>query len=149
MEFFIKKNATLPYILVKLINDGRSDFRKFLDMDGFTIKFTMKNGEDIKILNKECVIREIDNELYISYQFTKKETKKIGTYFGQFTFFLNEKEFVLPLKMGLIINIVDSFVLEHITNDTTNPYIVSSTCCGSTHLSFIEKGSLVVRDIND
>jgi len=131
MDFFIKKNATLPYLLVKLIKDGRSDFRKFLDMDDFEIKFSMKNGEDIRILNRECTIKEIDNELYISYQFTKKDTKKIGTYYGQFTFFLDEKEFTLPLKTDLMINIVDSFALENISSESTNPYNIDSICCNS------------------
>jgi len=32
MEFYIKKNATLPLLKLQVVKDGRSDFRKFMDM---------------------------------------------------------------------------------------------------------------------
>jgi hypothetical protein len=130
MEFFIKKNATLPFLLIKLIKDGRSDFRKLLNMDNYLITFSMKNGNDIRILNKPCTIKEFDGEEYIVYQFTKKETKKIGTYVGEFNFNINDKIFSLPLETKLVINIVDSFVLNNnIDNNPQNQFNIISICC--------------------
>lgn len=154
MEFFIKKNATLPYLLIKLIKDGRSDFRKLLDLDNFVVKFSMKSGDDIRVLNKECTIKEIDGELYVSYQFTKKETKKIGTYFGQFSFFVDGKEFVLPLNTELVINIIDSFVSNNISSNSNDPYSIESACCNSDAIEEIlllatQNGQTIVTEGGD
>ena len=46
MEWYIKKNATLPVLKIQVVNDGRSDYNDFMDMiEESTIFFSMVNVE--------------------------------------------------------------------------------------------------------
>jgi hypothetical protein len=46
MEFFIKKNATLPILKLQVVKDGRSDYNSFMDMiEESAIFFSMTNVE--------------------------------------------------------------------------------------------------------
>ena len=84
MEFFIKKNATLPLLVMRVIKDGRSDFeRGDTDLSGSSVFFSMIDTETQipKISSKSgSLISEVNNEgeteYYASYQFTKRETNK-------------------------------------------------------------------------
>jgi len=73
MEFNIRKGATLPFIEVNLIKDGRTDYNYVgTNLSGNTIYFYMKNVETgfYKISNSIATFSTIDNTIY--YQFTKK-----------------------------------------------------------------------------
>jgi len=55
MEFFIKKNATLPLLKMQIVNDGKGDIRSFMErIELSTIFFSMVNVDTgiSKILNK-------------------------------------------------------------------------------------------------
>ena len=44
MDFFIKKNATLPVLKMQVVKDGRSDYRNFMDlMEVSSFAFSMIN----------------------------------------------------------------------------------------------------------
>ena len=46
MEFFIKKNATLPLLKLQVVKDGRSDYNNFMELlETSTIFFSMVNSE--------------------------------------------------------------------------------------------------------
>ena len=73
MEFNIRKKATLPYLEVNLIKNGRLDFNYIeTNLSGSTIYFYMKDVETevYKIAKGVCVYSTENNSIY--YQFTKK-----------------------------------------------------------------------------
>ena len=46
MEFFIKKNATLPVLKMQVVKDGRSDYNNFMDfIEESAIFFSMTDIE--------------------------------------------------------------------------------------------------------
>ena len=46
MDFFIKKNATLPVLKLQVIKDGRSDYNNFMELlETSSIFFSMVNIE--------------------------------------------------------------------------------------------------------
>jgi len=47
MDWFIKKNATLPLLKLAIIKDGRSDYNNFMELlETSTIFFSMVNTEN-------------------------------------------------------------------------------------------------------
>ena len=93
MEFFIKKNATLPVLKMKLVNDGRGSYKNLTELlEVATIYFTMVNTENgiPKITSAPAYIVPIilpegsDPEYYICYTFTTKNVNKVGRYQGEF-----------------------------------------------------------------
>ena len=121
MEFFIKKNATLPLLKMRVVNDGRSDYKTFMEsLEVSTIYFSMVNTENgiHKILSSSANIVPInltngtEPEYYIYYQFTTENTNKVGRYQGQFLIKNDEGNLILPIREELFINIQDSFISE-------------------------------------
>jgi len=84
MDFYIKKFSTLPLIKMQVVNDGRSDFRSFMEsLETSTITFSMTNLETgiPKIVGKPAYIVEKTQldpnalpEYYIYYQFRSQDT---------------------------------------------------------------------------
>ena len=85
MEFYIKKNATLPVLKMQIVKDGRSDYHNFMDLiESSTILFSMVDVETgiPKIISKRAgfvsktfVDPNTPTEYYIYYNFTKKRHK--------------------------------------------------------------------------
>jgi len=118
MEFNIRKNATLPYLEVSLLKDGRTDYNNFnTDLSTSIIYFYMKDVETnfYKIAKGVSIYSQENNSIY--YQFTKKNTSKIGRYEGEFRVWNEQGEITLPLREKLFINILDSIS-------------ISDFCCG-------------------
>ena len=119
MDFFIKQNATLPILKMELINDGRNDYDTFHNrLQNSVIKFCMTdiNSGVKRIGGKDalCILKEPNSdctgeEYYIGYQFSEKETKKVGTYRGEFTITFNDGsgKLIVPIREDLIIHILD------------------------------------------
>ena len=94
MDFFIKKNATLPVLKLQVVKDGRSEYNNFMELlETSSIFFSMVNIETgiPKIMSKTAgiVSKTFDDpntptEYYIYYQFTKQDTSIEGRYEGQF-----------------------------------------------------------------
>ena len=121
MEFFIKKNATLPLLKMQVVNDGRSDYKTFMEsLEVSTIYFSMINVETgiQKIVSDRASIVSMllangaEPEYYIYYQFTGKGTNKVGRFQGQFLIKNDEGNLILPIREELYINVQESNLSE-------------------------------------
>ena len=111
MEFFIRKNSTLPVLEIDVIKDGTLDYNyNKTQFSSSTIEFSMKNVDtDIyKITNGVCVFSTTDYT--VSYQFTKRNTSTVGRYVGEFKIVDSQGIVILPLRDKIFINVIDSFV---------------------------------------
>jgi hypothetical protein len=118
MEFFIRKNATLPVLSLDIFKDGRTSYNlKDGSLSGATILFFMTNVETniYKVARGTCIYDSTDEMVY--YQFTKRNTSDTGRFEGSF-FITNSQGLIeIPLKERLYVNITES-----ITN--------TNFCCG-------------------
>lgn len=117
MDFFLNKDSTLPVLKMQLIERGSEhDNREFYDkLQNSNIYFTMSDIETgVKKIGKKpagCEIKKDDpccNEEYlITYQFTKKETERPGTYVGKFIieFLDGSGELIVPIQEELYIHV--------------------------------------------
>jgi len=119
MEFFIRKNSTLPIIKVQIVKDGRLGFREFdnLTKDS-TITFSMWNEETnvyyimnkpASVMVKPSTVGSNEVEYFVYYQLSSHETRDIGGYIGEFKVTNSQGEIILPRRKKLFINITDSF----------------------------------------
>jgi hypothetical protein len=123
MEFFIKKDATLPLLKMQVVKDGRSDYHSFMNLiETSTIVFSMVDVATglPKISSKLAgfVSKTFDDpstptEYYIYYRFTKRDTGKVGRYEGQFLLKNEQGDLIVPIREQLFINIQDSFVSDN------------------------------------
>ena len=137
MEFYIKKNASLPVLKIQVVKDGRSDYNNFMDMiEQSAIFFSMVNTETgiPKISTKAAGFVEkiqIDPnaspEYYIYYKFTSKDTNKVGRYEAQFLLRNDDGTLILPIREQLFINIQESFIADDLLYE--NPYVINFPCC--------------------
>jgi hypothetical protein len=122
MEFFIKKNATLPLLKMQVVKDGRSDYHKFMDfIESSTIIFSMVDVEtgvpritskQGGFVSKTFVEPDTPPEYYIYYTFSKRDTSKVGRYEGQFMLKNSEGELIVPIREPLYINVTESFISD-------------------------------------
>jgi hypothetical protein len=121
MEFFIKKNATLPVLKMQVVKDGRAGYIQFMEsLEVSNIYFTMINNEtgQPKIVSAPCEIVNLildtgaPAEYYIYFKFTSRDTDTPGRYQGQFLIKNDEGNLILPLREELYINIQESFISE-------------------------------------
>ena len=139
MEFFIKKNSTLPILKINVIKDGRSDYdRSMRFLEETDIFFSMVNTETgipkittrpAGIMKKEKLNANEEDQYYVYYQFTPFDTKQTARYKGQFLFRNDTGVLVLPLNQEIYINVTDSFVIDDF--DFQSCYIVDYPCCKS------------------
>lgn len=123
MEFFIKKDATLPLLKMQVVKDGRSDYQSFMNLiETSTIVFSMVDVATgiPKISSKLAgfVSKTFDDpntptEYYIYYQFNKKDTSKVGRYEGQFLLKNEQGDLIVPIREKLFITVQDSFVSDN------------------------------------
>jgi len=122
MDFYIKKNATLPLLKMQVVKDGRSEYQQFMNsLETATITFTMINAVTgiPKIVAKPAYITELINldvnalpEYYIYFRFTERDTNQVGTYTGQFLIHNDQGDLILPIRDELNIYIQESFVVK-------------------------------------
>ena len=120
MDFYINKNATLSVLKLELIDDGRNEYGNFHDkLQDSVITFCMTDtstgvkrigGKDALCILKEPTMDGNGEEYYIGYQFTKKETKKAGTFVGDFTITFNDGSgtLIVPIKDELFIHVLEN-----------------------------------------
>jgi hypothetical protein len=140
MEFFIKKNATLPVLKMQVVKDGRSDYNNFMDfIEESSIFFSMTDIETgiPKILTrpagfvkKEVMEPNAPVEYYVYYQFTSKDTRKVGRYEGQFLLRNSDGVLILPIRDKLFINIQESFIADDLPYESC--YVSEFPCCVKT-----------------
>lgn len=139
MEFFIKKNATLPVLKINVIKDGRSDYNRSMKFLSETdVFFSMVDTETniprittrpAGLMSKLGVSGVSTSDYYVYYQFTPFDTKKVGRYKGQFLFRDDTGVLVLPLNEEIYINVTDSFILND--SEFQSCYVVDYPCCSS------------------
>ena len=140
MEFFIKKNATLPLLKMQVVKDGRSDYNNMMDLiEESAIFFSMVDVETgipkistrpAGFVNKVLLDPNADPEYYIYYQFSSFDTRKVGRYEGQFLLRNDQGTLILPLRDKLFINIQESFIADGLDYDG-NCYVVDFPCCNT------------------
>jgi hypothetical protein len=122
MEFFIGKNTNLPLLKFQVVKDGRVEYQDFMNViESSTIYFSMrdeKNGAyTIQLKQGGFVSKTFEDpntptEYYVYYKFSKKETKKIGRYEGQFLLKNETGTLILPIREPLYINIIETSTPE-------------------------------------
>jgi len=121
MEFFIKKNATLPVLKMQVVKDGRAGYLELMQaLEVSSIYFSMIDVETgiPKIVSAPCEIVSLilpegeSTEYYIYFKFTNYDTDTVGRYQGQFLIKNDEGNLILPIREELYINIQDSFISE-------------------------------------
>ena len=137
MEFFIKKNATLPVLKLQVVKDGRSDYNRMMDLiEESSIFFSMIDIETgipklvtrpAGFVNKIMLDPNASPEYYVYYQFTNKDTNRVGRYEGQFLLKTNEGNLILPIREKLYINIQDSFISDDLPYESC--YVSEFPCC--------------------
>lgn len=139
MEFFIKKNATLPILKLQVVKDGRSDYNSFMDMiEESAIFFSMTNVETgipkistnpAGFVEKVLLDPNADPEYYIYYQFKPQDTNKTARYEAQFLLRNSQGVLILPIREQLFINVQESFIAEDLPyNDC---YLIDFPCCNT------------------
>lgn len=121
MNFFIKKNSTLPELIYPLTQKTLEYYNITADMlDNVAITFSMINAETgiyaiannpanliITVLRPEYP----DDLIYaLSYRFKLKDTRKVGNYVGEYVldFLGNENCGKIKLPVDDVINIIIS-----------------------------------------
>jgi hypothetical protein len=142
MEFFIKKNATLPLLKLQVVKDGRSDYNNFMELlETSTIFFSMINSETgiPKITSRPGGFVEkifddpnAEPEYYIYYQFTKQDTSIEGRYEGQFLVKTFDGNVILPIREKLYIYVQESFIADDLEYNTC--YTSTFPCCGNPNI---------------
>lgn len=122
MEFYIKKNATLPLLKMQVVKDGRAGYQQLMEMlETSTIFFTMVDVYSgiPKIVSAPADIVNLvlpegsDPEYYVYFKFTSRDTDTVGRYEGQFLIKNEEGDLILPIREELYINIQDSFIVQN------------------------------------
>lgn len=124
-QFNIVQNATLPYLEMEVINDGRHNFDKiYIALQAADVTFNMidNNNGIKKIVNKKCNIVPIENngcveKVKVQYQWNKNDTKEKGQFKGYFKVSFKDNivmedmmfpkgDLIVPIAEELIINVV-------------------------------------------
>ena len=137
MDFFIKKNATLPLLKLQVVNNGRSDFDNFMktielsaiffsmvDVDTGIPKITSKPAGFVE---KTFIDPNSEPEYYIYYQLTSTDTNRVGKYEGQFLLRNDDGVLILPIREKLFVYIQESFIANDLDYETC--YVSEFPCC--------------------
>jgi hypothetical protein len=143
MEFFIKKNATLPVLKMQIVKDGRSDYNSFMDfIEESSIFFSMSDVDTgipkittrpAGFVKKEQLNLNTPVEYYVYYQFTSNDTRKVGRFEGQFLLRNNDGVLILPIRERLFINIQESFIADNLPYESC--YVSEFPCCIKTPIN--------------
>ena len=128
MEWFIKKNATLPVLKINIFKDGRSDYnRSMKDLNQDAIFFSMVNvdtnvpritSRPAGVMERPSVNPTVEPDYYVYYQFTPLDTKVVGRYKAQFLIRNETGVLILPLNDELYVNVTDSFIIDDLPYDS-------------------------------
>jgi len=110
MEFFVRKNSTLPVVEVNFIKDGRNDYNYYDTLlTNNTIYFSMIDVETgvYKVINGICTYDQESKS--ISYHLTKRNTSAVGRYEVEISVIDGTEKIKLPLPDKLFLNVTESF----------------------------------------
>ena len=130
-QFNIVQNATLPYLEMEVINDGRHNFDKiYIALQAADVTFNMidNNNGIKKIVNKKCNIVPIENngcveKVKVQYQWNKNDTKEKGQFKGYFKVTFKDNivmeditfpkgDLIVPIAEELIINVIQLHIYK-------------------------------------
>ena len=130
-QFNIVQNATLPYLEMEVINDGRHNFNKIyvaLQAADVTFNMTDNNNGIKKIVNKKCNIVPIEDngcieKVKVQYQWCKNDTREKGQFKGYFKVSFKDDivmedmmfpkgDLIVPIAEELIINVVQLHIYK-------------------------------------
>ena len=130
-QFNIVQNATLPYLEMEVINDGRHNFDKiYIALQAADVTFNMidNNNGIKKIVNKKCNIVPIENngcveKVKVQYQWNKNDTKEKGQFKGYFKVSFKDDivmedmmfpkgDLIVPIAEELIINVIQLHIYK-------------------------------------
>lgn len=128
-QFNINKDATLPYLEIEPVMNGRNTFRKLYEaIQNADISFSMKNIDTgiWKIANAQANIvnsteQGCEDRFKIQYRWKTRDTKEAGRYLAQFKIkFLNDivsgdtifpkGELIVPIYEDIIVNVMDNSI---------------------------------------
>lgn len=118
MNFYIRKNSTLPKISVEVFTDSNDSFRNNYDsFSSSTITFNLidENTNNYKYIGIPVVVKEKPStgdgptQYYLETQLNKSQTKKIGSYIGEFIIENDKGKTILPINNKLKVFVIDSF----------------------------------------
>ena len=137
MEFFIKKNATLPLLKLQVVKDGRSDYDNFMNtIELSALFFSMVDIETgvpkissrpAGFVEKTFTDPDANPEFYIYYQFSPRDTNKVGRYEAQFMLRNDDGVLILPIREKLFINVQESFIADDLPYESC--YVSEFPCC--------------------
>lgn len=126
-QFNINKDATLPYLEIEPIINGRYNFRKLYEaIQGADVTFSMKNIDNgiWKVANAKAHIVDgssqgCEERFKIQYRWKTRDTKEAGRYIAQFkiTFaddivsgdtIFPKGDLIVPIAEDIIVNISDN-----------------------------------------
>lgn len=100
-----------------------SNYSKFMSMiEVSSIFFSMVNTETgvPKISSKPAGFVEktfldpnAETEYYLYYQFSNRDTNKVGRYEAEFLIRNNDGVLIIPIREKLYVNVVDSFITDN------------------------------------
>ena len=130
-QFNIVQNATLPYLEMEVINDGRHNFNKiYVALQAADVTFNMidNNNGIKKIVNKKCNIVPIEGngcieKVKVQYQWNKNDTKEKGQFKGYFKVTFKDNivmedmmfpkgDLIVPIAEELIINVIQLHIYK-------------------------------------
>lgn len=135
MNFYIRRNSILPTLKMKLIFDGRNDYKRFHDLlENSVVTFSMKNVNNgvYKVANKEGKITKVTigdiDEYYVEYDWIVNDTNELGQFEGEFKIkFLDDcSHIIVPIRENLYVNVLTSFTKGDI--EENNNLIDSDGC---------------------
>jgi len=137
MEFFIKKNATLPLLKLQVVKNGRLDYNNFMSLiEQSALFFSMVDVETgvpkitsrpAGFVEKTNVDPNADPEYYLYYQFQNRDTNRVGRYEGQFMLRSSDGVLILPIREKLFINVQESYIADDLEYDSC--YTSVFPCC--------------------
>lgn len=138
MEWFIKKNSTLPVLQIEVSKNGRSDFGLNENISGNTILISVYDDVNNKyvVASKPCYITTSASTVnpseityYVNYQFTSRETKNEGKFLVQFLKQSSQGTVIIPLSEKISVNVLNSFSLNSYSYPSNNSFIIDRPCC--------------------
>ena len=137
MEWYIKKNATLPILKLQVVKNGRLDYNNFMSLiEQSALFFSMVDTETgvpkitsrpAGFVEKTNVDPNADPEYYLYYQFQNRDTNRVGRYEGQFMLRSSDGVLILPIREKLFINVQESYIADDLEYDSC--YTSVFPCC--------------------
>ncbi len=137
MEFYIKKNATLPLLKLQVVKNGRLDYNNFMSLiEQSALFFSMVDADTgvpkivsrpAGFVEKTDVDPNAEPEYYLYYQFQNRDTSRVGRYEGQFMLRSNDGVLILPIREKLYINVQESFIADDLEYNSC--YVSDFPCC--------------------